>query len=347
MSAKHFKSLIEFPKNPFSVCQNGQTANSHFMLRALLTRSWLVHHSHCDNKEPKNLVVFGSAQTGKSSICNMLTGTTERDVGDDFHDMPFQAINYQTNAVIHGKKYCVVDTCGLNSGYKASVNNTEAIALLIRTIVTLKNGVSLILTTHPTGIVNEIDLKNYKLMKLLFGNVPRVLVITKADFKDQKWERDAKEFYISNGEKSFQFDDIAFSRLGDTKPYNPNYKKTKESLSGIIDKWAGENVGPYDDMGILCTTIAICNVFAANFGLVDNIWFDHQHPIWKIIDSLIPNAALQEIGKTLGIEPSEAGRKLVQYANEVARGIKSGGDWVGTRSSDFIEWLNTPAPKKK
>jgi len=40
MSAKHFKSLIEFPKNPFSVCQNGQTANSHLQevegLRAVL-----------------------------------------------------------------------------------------------------------------------------------------------------------------------------------------------------------------------------------------------------------------------------------------------------------------------
>src|SRR5262245_1317152 len=112
-------------------------------------------------EEMPNVIVFGEAGAGKSSVVNMLSGgksasTSDRALGRTFDNVPYEK-------TISGMKFRIFDTIGLNEATPWSEIPRDVGPGLRLLIQQLADGVSLLVHVVRAPRVTETTEQNYRM----------------------------------------------------------------------------------------------------------------------------------------------------------------------------------------
>lgn len=144
----------------------------------------------------KNVVIFGEAGAGKSSVINLISGRVRAEIGSGAAGCTFKSSSYTEN--INGVQVRLHDTAGLNEAQEGTVAARNAIIALYRLIEELKEGISL-LVFCVRGRIKENTTNNYRMFVegLCQMQVPVVLLMTGLELEDDMqswWPRNAEQF---------------------------------------------------------------------------------------------------------------------------------------------------------
>lgn len=148
-----------------------------------------------------NIIVFGAAGAGKSSIINMIADKNVAKTSSDATGCTFKSESYQVE--IEGLNLTLWDTSGLNEGDKGRVPAEKAIENLYSLTRGLGKGVSLLIycVRGPRIQANTAD--NYDLFYrgLCQEKVPIVLVVTglEGESSPEEWWRQNEPTYRKQG----------------------------------------------------------------------------------------------------------------------------------------------------
>ena len=124
------------------------------------------------------VLVFGSTGTGKTSLCNELTGQ-EMQANSSARGNTFETHTYAPFK--SGRNtFVITDTVGLNESDKGTVSAKEAAAQLVNLLVEAKDGFSILVHVFRIPRVTEAHDKNYQffVQEMTQGNIPVLLVAT-------------------------------------------------------------------------------------------------------------------------------------------------------------------------
>lgn len=137
------------------------------------------------------VLVFGSTGSGKTSICNAISGysypTASTARGVTFHSTTFPPFDS------NGNSYVLTDTVGLNESNDGTVSGEEAIAQIIKLIHTSRDGYNLLVHVMRAPRITQSHVDNYRFFvdKLAGNNIPVILVVTGCENEDpmDAWAR--------------------------------------------------------------------------------------------------------------------------------------------------------------
>ena len=130
------------------------------------------------------VLVFGGTGTGKTSVCNALTGrsrpTGNGAVGVTSKSHLYNAFGYE------GKKVRLFDTVGLHESSFGTVPAEEALSQLVELLTRAKEGFSLLIHVARASRITKEQEDDYKFFveKLTQGNIPVLLVLTGCENED-------------------------------------------------------------------------------------------------------------------------------------------------------------------
>ena len=138
---------------------------------------WNLVTEHCGPKH--NVIVFGEAGVGKSSVVNMIVGKDVAKVSNSAEGCTFQNDAY--NAIIGNKLFVIYDTAGLNECEQGHVPHWKAIRALY-TLIRQLDGVGLLIYCMR-GRVKENAKANWDLFNKVIcgGKVPAIAIVTGLD----------------------------------------------------------------------------------------------------------------------------------------------------------------------
>lgn len=227
---------------------------------------------------PRNIIVFGSSQTGKTSLCNLLTGEGHI-TGNGVVGVPAFHLDVYRELIISHTPFRLVDTCGLNEPeYGASVNPEDALIKLLDMMDAFPDGLGLVIMVKPVGTVSPVEQSNYAIMNAIFPRIPKALVLSKADTCNDNWLQKNKDYYTKNHEE-FKFNDVTYSinpYFEDDKDLNEAFAMkrslTKERILKFIFENSIHNTTPYGVEGFFGNFVNGWNAFAIGLGRVDWIF---------------------------------------------------------------------------
>lgn len=158
------------------------------------------------NKEIK-VLVFGSTGTGKTSLCNELTGkdqpTSSSARGVTFQSHTFDPIE------INGKQIVITDTVGLNEAANGTVSPKDSIAQLIKLLHESKDGYNLLIQVMKAPRITDTLKQNYELFykKMTDCNVPILLVVTGCENEDPMMQ------WVDDNRIHFESEDLLYSEI--------------------------------------------------------------------------------------------------------------------------------------
>lgn len=125
-----------------------------------------------------NIVFFGAAGSGKSSIINMLYGRQVAAVSSGLGGCTFEAALYPV--IIRGTPFNLYDTAGFNEGETGRISNNEAVIQLFQLLRNLKTGVSLLVFCMRGPRIQDVTPKNWRLFYEIICDkkVPILIAIT-------------------------------------------------------------------------------------------------------------------------------------------------------------------------
>ncbi len=195
-------------------------------------------------KEPIRVLVFGETGTGKTSLCNALSGE-KKPVSNKAVGVTFQSQNYLP-FIYHNESYIITDTVGLNESDKGTVKATESFKNLLELIKKSKNGFNIIVHVARGRITKSFsDNYNFFVETVMQEKVPVILVQTGCENTEPMslWVEENKLFYESHG---FKYKSIIASCFAETEipDFKPRYDRlrneSKESVLFNIEKYALE-----------------------------------------------------------------------------------------------------------
>ncbi|KZP06632.1 ankyrin, partial [Athelia psychrophila] len=143
-----------------------------------------------------NVIVFGEAGAGKSSLVNLMAGRDFAEVSSGANGCTFESTGYDID-IPGGPAVRIWDTAGLEEGATGTVNTVEAISNIYKLTRNLEDGVSLLVYCVRGRITNS-TIKNYKMFKgFCDGKVPIALVVTALEHernKDAWWMKNAQRY---------------------------------------------------------------------------------------------------------------------------------------------------------
>ncbi|KAF7969665.1 hypothetical protein HWV62_26715 [Athelia sp. TMB] len=191
----------------------------------------------------QNIIVFGQAGAGKSSLINMIAGEDFAETSSDTTRCTFDSKCYEVQ--LDGGPVILWDTAGLDEGIQGS--SSDAIARVYELIRRLeKNGVSLLIYC-VRGRIQDTTVKNYEMFKAFCkGKVPIAVVVTALELVE-----DRKAWWSKN-ERSFRktgmcFDDhacivgIKGPKLGNRFVYQDAYNSSSAEVKEMIKRTALSN----------------------------------------------------------------------------------------------------------
>ena len=140
------------------------------------------HQTHRISQQfDPNIIIFGEAGTGKSSVINMILGHDKAKVSNGLRGETFKSTSYPIK--LDGKTYNLHDTVGLGEHSRGTVDSAKAAKNLYRLLTVLSNsgGVNLLVFVIKCGQrLTQTMHKNYTLFHDGFCNskVPIVIVVT-------------------------------------------------------------------------------------------------------------------------------------------------------------------------
>ena len=183
-----------------------------------------------------NIILFGEAGAGKSSLVNMIVGEDVSKVSGAAEGCTFKNDPY--HATINGKRFVIYDTAGLNEGDQGRVPHLKAIHELY-TLIRGLDGVSLLIYCMR-GRIKENAKANWILFnKVICGeNVPIIAVVTGLEtYGDpDDWKREGNADVLQrNGMKPKAIGCIVSFR-GRRNEFADIYAKSQSSLRDLITK---------------------------------------------------------------------------------------------------------------
>lgn len=130
------------------------------------------------------VLVFGGTGTGKTSLCNTLTGrsrpTGNGAVGVTTKSHLYNAFDYE------GRKIRLFDSVGLHESSFGTVPAEEAFAQVVALLARAKEGFSLLIHVARASRITKEQEEDYKFFveKLTQGNIPVLLVLTGCENED-------------------------------------------------------------------------------------------------------------------------------------------------------------------
>lgn len=145
----------------------------------------------------RNIIVFGSTGAGKSSVVNMLDGSSQAEVSNAAKGMTFSNTCYKK--IIKGMTVNVFDTVGLNEAIRGTVSPREAVEGLYNLTRQLDDGISLLVFVMRAPRITAVEQQNYQMFYeiLCDKKVPIVIVITGLEYEehmDEWWPANEEAF---------------------------------------------------------------------------------------------------------------------------------------------------------
>lgn len=222
----------------------------------------------------RNVVIFGGAGAGKSSVINLISGRVRAKVGSGTGGCTLQSTPYMEN--IDGVQIRIHDTAGLNEAEEGTVAARDAIIALFRLLEGLAEGISLLVLCRR-GRITDNETRNYKMFVegLCQKKVPTVILMTGLELEEPNmeswWSRNGQEFHKYG--MTFAGHACITSTRGKAKGgrywYDEEYAESRELTRRLIchhlregGTWRVEKTGVV--MSFMKTSY---NWFAAAFGL--------------------------------------------------------------------------------
>jgi GTPase Era involved in 16S rRNA processing len=183
----------------------------------------------------RNVILFGEAGSGKSSLVNMIVGKDIAKVSNDATGCTFKNDAYK--ATIDDTTFVIYDTAGLNEGDQGRVPHFKAIHELY-TLIRQLDGVSLLIYC-TRGRVKENARANWILFNQVIcgGKVPIIAVVTGLDTFEEPddWWRNAENQAAFRSYKMKPKEvGCVVSYRGLLGEYADIYAKSQEKLQRLI-----------------------------------------------------------------------------------------------------------------
>lgn len=197
--------------------------------------------------EPIRILVFGETGTGKTSLCNALSGqkmpTSDRAVGVTFHSQNYLPFTR------HDCPFILTDTVGLNEGDKGTVTATEAFKNLLELVRKSENGYNIFIQVAHQKITKSLC-DNYKFFveTVAQKKIPVILVVTGCENIEPMslWEEQNRHYYEEQG---FDYKNILATCFAETviPDFKPRFDglrlESKIKVLSTIEQYALEE--PY------------------------------------------------------------------------------------------------------
>jgi predicted GTPase len=152
--------------------------------------------------KPIRVLVFGTTGTGKTSLCNALTGK-DRPVSNSAKGVTFVSHTYDQVGIDVGKSLIITDTAGLNEAESGTVNPQNAIDELIKLLRNSSEGYNLLIHVFRIPRITKSEETNYKFFVKLIADskIPTILVATGCENNDpmSKWKKDNAHIFSEMG----------------------------------------------------------------------------------------------------------------------------------------------------
>jgi GTPase SAR1 family protein len=199
------------------------------------------------------VLVFGTAGSGKTSLCNALTNENEL-IGDGAKGVTLDHHKYKT-VELNDKSVSIIDTVGLNESDKGAVKARTAIKLLINLLRDSQEGYSLLVHVFRKGRPTKAEVDNYRLFvnAIAGSTIPVISVVTGCEDVEpmSNW---SKINYPILEELGLKYQDVVctcFATSGKEELNNIYQSLREDSVNGIsnsIIKYAAkEPVKIYKD----------------------------------------------------------------------------------------------------
>jgi len=131
-----------------------------------------------------NIVFFGAAGSGKSSIINMVAGKQVASVANGLKGCTFESSCYEVD--INGSTFNLWDTAGLNEAVTGKVPDAKATISLFRLLKNLDSGLNLLVFCMKGPRVQDVAPMNWRLFHEIICDrkVPIVIAITGLELED-------------------------------------------------------------------------------------------------------------------------------------------------------------------
>jgi len=148
-----------------------------------------------------NIVLAGETGAGKSSIINMIAGTTFAQTSSGAAGCTLQSDSYILP--MHDRNYRFFDTVGLDEGEKGTVERTAVIANLYKFISGLEDGINLLIFCMRGPRIKNTTHQNWKLFHDIICNkkIPTLLVVTGLENEENmnKWWWNNRRIFEDQG----------------------------------------------------------------------------------------------------------------------------------------------------
>jgi len=226
-----------------------------------------------------NIILFGEAGAGKSSIVNMLARAEVAQTSNDASGCTFQNKAYDIQ--IADTPFRIFDTTGLNKGEKGRIPHTKAVQSLYSLIREL-DGVSLLIYCMKGRVIANARANWMLFHKVICReHVPIIAVVTGLEEEtnmDDWWERDAnKETFKRHNMKPKDVACVVAIRGSDNK-YGPEYERSRTRLENLIeqhhlkDPWSTDTGDWYGKIYESVYDAGICFFATEQNEFVGEIW---------------------------------------------------------------------------
>ena len=199
------------------------------------------------------VLVFGSTGTGKTSLCNELTGqqmtANSSARGNTFETHTYRPFEADDNTFIF------TDTVGLNESAKGTVPAKEAAEQLIQLLAEAKDGFSILVHVFRIPRITDAHDRNYQFFvtEMTQGNIPVILVATGCENEDpmSAWADTNTSLFSEGGYDYKQVVATCFSKGGKfTRSYAPLRRQSRTAvLDAIIRHGLNEPCAIYGTEG--------------------------------------------------------------------------------------------------
>ena len=144
-----------------------------------------------------NIVFFGTAGSGKSSIINMLAGEQVAAVANGLRGCTFESSCYEVK--IYGSTFNLWDTAGLNEAVTGKVPDAKATISLFHLLKSLDSGLNLLVFCMRGPKVKDVAPINWRLFHEIICDrkVPIIIAITHLEQEvsmDAWWDKNRGSF---------------------------------------------------------------------------------------------------------------------------------------------------------
>jgi len=192
---------------------------------------WSLVRAHFGPKH--NVILFGEAGAGKSSVVNMIVGKAVAKVSSAPSGCTFQNDAYE--AVIGDKRYVIYDTAGLNEGEHGRVPHWQAIRELY-TLIRQLDGVSLLIYCMRGRVLGNAR-TNWNLFNKVIcgGNVPAIAIVTGLESSRNTDSDKFRAVFKANGMEAMDVGCVVSIR-GTKNEYADYYAESQVKVRALVTK---------------------------------------------------------------------------------------------------------------